>query len=176
MEAGPVAILRQQLQTTWSFAESALEGLTDEEALWCPSPDSWTVHLGDDGGWHADWSEPEPWPAPPTSIAWIQWHVIWWWSTVIDRSFGDGDLKREDVTWPGAREAMGAIDGLRRVWLDHLDTLTAADLAANTRSRWPYTDGRPFGLIVGWVNVELMKNVAEMSQLRRMTPTFADRT
>ena len=113
---------------------------------------------------------PSPWPAPPTSIAWLQWHVIWWWSTVIDRSFGDGSLEREQVTWPGASEAMAAIDALRVRWLGHLEALADADLADNTLSRWPYSDGRPFGLIAGWVNVELMKNVAEMCQLRRMTP------
>lgn len=172
MEAATIPILQQQLALTWSLAEMVLGELTEDEALWCPAPDSWTVHRGDDGYWHADWSEPEPWPAPPTSIAWIQWHVIWWWSTVIDRSFGPGDLDRHDVTWPGATEAMDAIDEIRQTWLRHLDALTEADLVENTLTRWPYEDGRPFGQIAGWVNMELMKNVSEMNQLRRMTPDF----
>jgi len=174
VEGGQLAVLRQQLQVTWGLAEMVLDDMTDQEALWCPARDSWTVHEADDGRWHADWIEPEPWPAPPTSIAWVQWHVIWWWSTVIDRSFGDGGLERKQVTWPGASEAMEAIEALRVRWLDHLDGLTDADLADNALSRWPYTDGRPFGLIAGWVNIELMKNVAEMCQLRRMTPFYGD--
>lgn len=175
VDASMIPMLRQQLQMTWGLAEMALDGLTDNEALWCPSPDSWTVRQGDDGLWHADWEEPEPWPAPPPSIAWIQWHVIWWWSTVIDRSFGTGDLARQDVSWPGASEAMGAVDQLRHRWLDHLDSLDEADLLDNTLSHWPYSDGRPFGLIAGWVNIELMKNTAEMCQLRRMTPGYLAR-
>lgn len=161
-------MLRHQLHVTWSLAEHALAGLTDDEALWCPAPTSWTVRCGDDGLWHADWEEPEPWPAPPTSIAWIQWHVIWWWSTVMDRSFGNGTLERTSITWPGAAESMEAIDGLRVRWLDRLETLTPDDLNRGDLTKWPYSDGRPFGQIAGWVNIELMKNVAEMSQLRRM--------
>lgn len=152
-------MLQQQLQVTWGLAEMVLDDLTNEEALWCPAPDSWTVHQADDGRWHADWAEPEPWPAPPTSIAWIQWHVIWWWSTVIDRSFGDGGLERQDVTWPGATKAMGTIDDLRQCWLDRLDSLTDTDLLDNALSRWPYTDGRPFGHIAGWVNIKLDDDV-----------------
>ncbi|MCP4958140.1 MAG: hypothetical protein GY925_02610 [Actinomycetia bacterium] len=41
-------------------------------------------------------------------------------------------------------------------------------------TRWPYTDDRPFYFVADWVNIELMKNVAEMCRLRRMTPYFAD--
>ncbi len=44
----------------------------------------------------------------------MQWHVIWWWSTVIDRSFGNGELQRQDVTWPGPSRSMEAIDRLRQ--------------------------------------------------------------
>lgn len=170
---GTIPMLTHQLRVTWGLA-SAIEGVTDEEALWCPSSESWTVRQGDDGRWHADWEEPEPWPAPMTSLAWVQWHVIWWWSTVIDRSFGDGRLQREEVTWPGAAEAHATIDGLRLRWLDLLGSLTEADLAGNDLTRWPYTDGRPFGIVVDWVNIELMKNVAEMCALRRMAPHYAE--
>lgn len=174
VEAGTIPILKHQLHVTWSLADLVLDELSDEEALWCPSPRSWTVGRGADGQWHADWTEPEPWPAPPASIAWIQWHVIWWWSTVLDRSFGDGLLRREQVTWPGASEALAAIDHLRQRWIARLDSLTESDLLDGALTKWPYTDGRPFSFVAGWVNIELMKNTAEMCQLRRMTPYFAD--
>lgn len=167
-------MLQHQLDVAWSLAGRDLNGVTDEEALWCPSADSWTVRQGDDGRWEADWVEPEPWPAPPTSMAWIQWHIIWWWSTVIDRSFGHGQLTRQAVTWPGSAQAMASIGELRQRWLNHLDALTDADLAGNELTRWPYTDGRPFAFVADWVNVELTKNVAELCLLRRLTPFDAD--
>ncbi|MCP4958141.1 MAG: DinB family protein [Actinomycetia bacterium] len=103
--------------------------MTDDEALWCPSPESWTVLRGKDVRWCADWTEPEPRPAPPASIAWTQWHVIWWWSTVLDRSFGDGQPGRQEVTWPGAAEARAAIDELRRSWIERLDSLSESDFS-----------------------------------------------
>ena len=171
-EGGTLGVLRKQLHVTWSFARQVLEGLTDEECLWAPSTESWTVRRDADGRWVADWSDPEPWPAPGTSLAWLQWHAIWWWSMVIDHSFHDGELRREEVFWPGAEASMRELERLHDTWAGHLDDLTDADLRHNDRTRWPYTDGRPFGQVVGWVNIELMKNAAEMSLTRRMSPHY----
>ena len=50
-------MLRQQLQVTWGLAEMVLDDISDQETLWCPANESWTVHEGDDGRWHADWIE-----------------------------------------------------------------------------------------------------------------------
>ncbi len=165
-------MLKHQHRITWSLAEAALEGITNEEALWVPSNRSWTVHQAPDGRWFADWAEPEPWPAPPTSLAWVQWHVIWWWSTVIDRSFGPGTLEREDVSWPGAAESMATIEELQRQWLLRLESLTDADLSDNALTKWPYTDGRQFAAVADWVSIEFMKNIAEMCLLRRSSPRY----
>ncbi len=170
MERGE--FLKAQLDLTWRFAGEALDGLTRDEELWVPSHDSWTVGAGDDGRWVPDWEEPEPSPPPATSIGWIQWHVIWWWSTVIDRSFGNGELQRQDVAWPGPSRSMEAIDHLRQEWLGHLDGLSEDDLSSGTLTRWPYSDDRPFSLVAGWVNMELMKNVSEMALIRRITPFY----
>lgn len=169
-DAAELEVLRSQLAVVWRLAGVTLSGLTTEECLWVPSEDAWTVREGPNGRWVADWQEPEPDPVPPTSIAWLQWHVLWWWSTVIDRSFGDGSLRREDVVWPGASESMDAIGRLHDEWLRHLDGLAAADLSSGEMTRWPYDDGRPFAHVVAWVNIELMKNVAEMAYIRRITP------
>lgn len=172
MELRSISMAKHQLHVTWSLADDVLADITDQEALWCPSPQSWTVRPTNDDRWQADWSEPEAWPAPPTSLAWVQWHVIWWWSTVLDRTFGAGTLERADVTWPGAAAAHRRIDRLRRRWIEQLDDLSETDLGRGDLTMWPYTDGRPFALVVGWVNIELMKNVAEMCLLRRSTPHY----
>jgi hypothetical protein len=165
-------LLLRQLKVTWSFAEEVLVDVTPDEALWTPSPESWTVR-DIDGRWAADWVEPEPWPLPPTSLAWVQWHVMWWWSTVLDRCTGDGELQRADVTWQGPEDSMVVMRALHDTWIAFLSSLTDDDLSSNELTRWPYTDGRPFAFVAGWVNVELMKNVAEMAMLRRSTPFFA---
>jgi DinB superfamily len=165
-------LLKTQLDLTWRFAREALDGLTGDEELWVPSHDSWTVRQGDDGRWVPDWEEPEPSPPPSASIGWVQWHVIWWWSTVIDRSFRGDEIQRRDVTWPGPSRSMEAIDRLRREWLGYLDGLSEDDLSSGTLTRWPYTDDRPFLFVAGWVNMELMKNVAEMALIRRVTPFY----
>jgi hypothetical protein len=86
-----LVLLKKQLFVTWTFAELVLADLTDDECLWMPSSESWTVRPDADGRWMADWVEPEPWPMPPTSLGWILWHAIWWWSMVIDHSFGNDD-------------------------------------------------------------------------------------
>jgi hypothetical protein len=170
-----LGILRKQLHITWSLARAVLTDLTDDECLRAPSAASYTVRRDGPGGtWVADWEEPEPWPAPPTSLAWLQWHAIWWWSMVIDHSFGGAALRREDVTWPGAGAATSRLEDLHDEWVVRLDDLDDDDLRSAERTRWPYTDGRPFGQVVGWVNVELTKNVAEMSVARRSTPYYAD--
>lgn len=165
-------VLREQLSLVWRLAGEALADISDDEALWLPTSNGWTVRRSANGRWVADWSDTEPDPLPSSSIAWVQWHVLWWWSTVINRSFGDGALRREDIDWPGSQESMDAIDSLRIDWLSRLDSLGPDDLRSPERTRWPYADGRPFLHVVAWVNAELMKNVAEMAYIRRITPFY----
>ena len=168
-----VAILEQQLHLTWSLANQVLQDMTDTEALWTPADDSYTVRDETPSGWVADWHEPEPSPAPPASIAWLLWHVTWWWSMVIDHSFGGGTLRRQDVLWPGAEASLRELTELHDRWVELLAELTDDDLGDNGRTRWPYTDGRAFGHVVAWVNVELTKNVAEIGLTRRYVPSGA---
>lgn len=149
----------------------ALDGLTEAEALWLPAKESWTVRENEAGLWIPDWIEPEPPSLPPTSIAWIQRHVIWWWSTVIDRSFGEGTLERHNVTWPGSSQAMTIINDLKTAWFERLEELTDAELSSSELTKWPYPD-RPFAIVADWVSIEFMKNVAEMCLLRHSSPSM----
>jgi DinB superfamily len=57
-----------------------LEGLDDDEYLWEPVPDCWSVRPADGGGWHADLgpggeTDTPRTPAPFTTIAWRLWHL-----------------------------------------------------------------------------------------------------
>jgi hypothetical protein len=168
---GPVsesrAYLSRQFDTAWKLAEYHLKGLTTEECLWRPAARGPHVRVADDGGWIADWPEEEGYDTGPPSIAWITWHMIFWWSTVLDPS-----LKREHVSWPGSAEAVLArLKELHGAWQGLLASLSDSDLQSTARTKWPYRD-RPFGDVVAWVNVELTKNAAELGYVRFL---YADR-
>ena len=96
----------------------------------------------------------------------LTWHLGFWWSMVLDHSFGDGALARENVVWPG--HADGVREWLGRLpeqWRVALERVTDDDLRSAQRTRWPFQD-RPFGDVIAWVNVELTKNAAEIGYAR----------
>ena len=158
--------MQSQFDIAWALTSYHLEGLTTEECLWRPASVGLHVHQDADGGWRADWPEREGYDIGPPSIAWITWHINFWWSMTLDYSFGPGTLTREAVTWPGSADAVRArITGLKDQWLTALGRLGPDDLASSRLTRWPLQD-RPFEEIVGWLNVELMKNAAEIGYAR----------
>jgi hypothetical protein len=154
------------LETAWKLAGYHLQGLTTEECLWRPAPRGLHVAQLRDGRWRADWPEHEGYDLGPPSIAWVTWHIGFWWSMVLNHSFGDGALTREEVFWPGdahaVREQLGRLQG---EWRAVVEQCTNDDLQSVERSRWPFRD-RPFGDVVAWVNVELTKNAAEIGYAR----------
>lgn len=159
------AALDHQLGTAWRLLELHLRGLGDDECLWRPTPRG--PHVFDDSGtWRATWPETEAYATGPPSIAWLTWHIGFWWSMALDHSFGDGTLRREEVAWPGSAEATGKwLRGLHEEWTAALEALPDAELASTERTRWPFTDG-PFHRVVAWVNLELVKNAAEIGYCR----------
>jgi hypothetical protein len=85
---------------------------------------------------------------------------------VLDHSLADGTLTREDVAWPGDADGVRAwIEGLQTQWRAMLVRLTDDDLRSTERTRWPIQD-RPFGDVVAWASLELMKNAAEIGYMR----------
>ena len=158
--------LARQLDTSWSLLGLHLSTLEDGEALWRPAEVGLHVHQGDGGVWAADWPEREGYASGPSSIAWLTWHIGFWWSMVLDHSFATGSLQREDVPWTGS--ASGARQCLQRChddWVMALDALSDSDYDSTARTRWPVRQ-RPFADVVAWVNVELMKNAAEIGYAR----------
>ncbi|QTR05950.1 DinB family protein [Saccharothrix algeriensis] len=148
-------MLRWQFDLTWSLFEYHLERLAPEDHLWEPVGSVWTIRDG-----APDWAETEPEPVPVPTIAWVSWHVGWWWSVAIDHVLGRTPRHRAEVSWPGPDRAADWLRGLRDEWTGLLPTL---DLSAP--STFPWRD-RTVGHTVAWVNAELMKNVSEIGQLR----------
>ncbi|BFO22883.1 hypothetical protein SHKM778_92710 [Streptomyces sp. KM77-8] len=61
---------------------------------------------------------------------------------------------------------MDWLRALREEWLTVVDGLTEADLSATAPFPWPNDPAHTKAHMVAWVNTELMKNVAEIGQLR----------
>ena len=158
--------LIRQLDTAWKLTDYHLPSLTTDECLWRPATKGLHVRQGPDGKWRADWPDREAYDIGPPSIAWITWHIGFWWSTVLDQSFGSGKLTREEVFWPGTAEgARRWIDELHQRWRDVLEPLSDEDLKSTARTRWPFSH-QPFGDVVAWLNVELTKNASEIGYAR----------
>ncbi|MFF2847126.1 DinB family protein [Streptomyces sp. NPDC058001] len=165
-----VDLVVRQLDLVWTLFEYHVEKLDDEDHFWEPAPGAWSVRRDTAGRWVADWEVPEPDPVPNTSIAWLTWHIGYWWTTTHQHCFGPGAPAREDITWPGT--AAATADWLRTLktdWRTALLPLTDADLDSTAR-----TAGLPWGGnltlldIASWVNFELTKNVAEIGVTHRL--------
>lgn len=158
--------LERQYEIAWKLTDIHLQGLTTPECLWRPAEAGLHVHRDTAGRWVADWPEHEGYDLGPSSIAWLTWHLGFWWSMVLDHSFSAGTLAREDVVWPGgAEEVREWIHGLEAEWRRRLAELTDDDLRSPDRTRWPI-QGKPFRDVVAWVNIELTKNAAEIGYAR----------
>lgn len=164
-------LLLAQLEIAWGLLELHLRDLEDEECLWRPAGGV-GLHVRSDGAaWRADWPERETYDIGPASIAWLTWHIGFWWSMTVDHSFGGQALRREDVTWPGsAQGATEWLTNLHQRWVDGLGGLSDTELESFDRVRWPFAD-RPFSRFAAWVNLELMKNAAEIGYCRYLYAT-----
>ncbi len=158
-----VSLLRWQFDLTWSLADLHLSALTPADFRWEPGPLTWHVRPAADG-WTIDWADTEPDPVPVPTIAWITWHVGWWWSVALDHAHGRPPREREAVGWPGDENAVAWLRELAADWGGVLDRLSEMDAPA--AFPWPPEAGLTVAHQAAWVNAELMKNVAEIGQLR----------
>ncbi|MBP2325157.1 hypothetical protein JOF56_005542 [Kibdelosporangium banguiense] len=155
-------LLRWQFELTWSLLELHLAELREDDFRWEAATQSWNVRQDADGRWLPDWDESELSPIPVPTIAWMTWHIGWWWSVTLDHAQGRTPRDRTEITWP----ADGGVEWLRELrseWLAVLDTL---DLDAPAPFPWQNDPSMTVAHMVAWVNAELMKNSAELGQLR----------
>ena len=158
--------LLRQHETAWKLTSYHFEGLTTDECLWRPAPKGLHIHRDADGKWRADWPDREGYDIGPASIGWLTWHMTFWWSMVLDHSFGEGKVAREQVTWPGsADDVRKRLGELQQKWHSAIERMTEEDLRSSQRTHWPFRD-RPFGDVIAWVNVELTKNASEIGYAR----------
>lgn len=166
MAASRRDLLVWQFELTWSLFEYHLDRLDPADVFWEPAGLCWTVRRTD-AGWVADWQDVEPDPVPVPTIAWLTWHLGWWWSTALDHLRNGPIRERDAVEWPGGGDELAVwLRGMRSEWLAAVGRLDEAGLDAAASFPWPPEEGRTVGQMLAWVNAEMMKNVAEIGQMR----------
>jgi hypothetical protein len=164
------SVLDRQLSIAWQLLQFHVADLGDAECLWRPAPRGLHV-VNRSGVWQAEWPETEAYAAGPPSIAWLTWHIGFWWSSTLNHSFGDATLGRADVTWPGTADATREwLAKLHGEWVAALASLPDHEFGSTDRTRWPFAD-RPFADVVAWLNLELMKNASEIGYCRFLYAT-----
>jgi hypothetical protein len=157
--------LTEQLDWHWrTTLRPRLDSLTDDEYLWAPVPDCWTLH--DDGT--IDFAHPAPEPAPFTAIAWRLAHVIVGVLAMREHSHFDGP-PADYQNWTYATDAATALtqlDDEYRRWSDGVRALDDDGLnrpigpAESPRSELPMTD------LVLHINREVIHHGAEIACIR----------
>lgn len=158
--------LTKQLEISWQLLSYHLNGLTIEECLWQPADNGIYLTKDENGEWIGGFPETEGYDVGPTNIAWITWHIEFWWSMTLDHSFGNATLTVNDIQWQDCVEHIKSrFNELKNKWVEKVVDLTDDDLQSTRLSKWPIADC-PFCDIVAWLNVELMKNAAEVGYIR----------
>ena len=151
-------LLRRQLDIMWRFATDFIIDQIDLElALWEPSTHVCTVHQTGDG-WSADWPDEDKGPLPDATIAWLLWHIEWWWTDTIAMVNGQPGVSPSAYRWSGGA---GGLVAAKQAW-DQI--VSDADLDALVA--WHMAEPQSVWFIASWVNVELTKNLAEINQLK----------
>ncbi len=121
------AVVLDHCDTVWDQLRRRLVGLDDDEYLWPPVPDVWTVRRLEGGAVVVEGcGERDQDPAPVTTIAWRMWHIaVDCLDSYAGRFLGrtgarvDGDtwhlaaadgIADLESTWSNFRGGMGDVD------------------------------------------------------------------
>lgn len=150
-------VLLSELELVWGFATRfVVRDLDPDLVAWEPSTNVVAVRSGPDG-WVADWPDEEHPPIPEATVAWLLWHIEFWWGNAIRASRGEMVRAPDQVRWSGSTE------GLQALHDEWAQTLKVADLDRAVVGLMP--EPRPFWFVAAWVTFELTKNLAEINQL-----------
>lgn len=153
-----------------------LQGLTDEEYLWEPVAGCWSLRRGADGRWALDGAQPEPEPAPVTTIAWRMMHVAIGCFTVRSATFfpepgdvaaGMWDRRHIPADLPGtAAGGLAFLEQSYRRWRDNIAALDRSGLVRPLgRKGGPYARD-PMAALIVHINREVMHHGGEICLLR----------
>jgi hypothetical protein len=170
--------LTEQLDWHWrTQLRPRLDGLTDEEYLWEPVADSWSLRPREEartamaaGAGHAvaDFAYPPPEPEPVTTIAWRMGHIaIGCLGMRAANHFGSGGVAYETTDWPlTATGGLALLDEHYEAWMSGVAALDEDGLARPCGpAEGPFAD-YPFAALVLHINREVIHHGAEIALLR----------
>jgi hypothetical protein len=170
--------LTEQLDRHWrQQLRPRYEGLTDAEYFWEPVANCWNIHprghgraamAAGGGEFVIDYADPEPRPAPVTTIAWRLAHLVTgvFGSRVADH-FGGPPVDYQRFHYAGtAAQALGQLDRVYAAWLAGVTSLDDAGLARPCGpAEGPLAD-YPMATLVLHINREALHHGAEIALLR----------
>ena len=156
----------EQADFSWARLRTRLDGLTDDEYFWEPTPLCWSVRQDEAGGWRADHGIALT--APPfTTIAWRIGHIL---DVLTDSryptAFGVPVPPAVDGLPGTAAEALARLEsayGDTRRWLTELDEACLTDKIGPIAGAWADSDKGSFAL---HMLDELIHHGAEVAVLR----------
>jgi DinB family protein len=132
-----VDLLAEQMSESYQIVATRLDGLTDGEFFWEPGPDCWRIYQAEDGRWTYDYEEPDPVPAPLTTIGWRQVHIAVCKVMYHEYAFGPRLLSWDSIETPHtADDATRMLAGGHELLADDLSKLSEADLETPVLTNW----------------------------------------
>jgi DinB superfamily len=138
MSRRAIELLEAQMREAFGMLRERLAGLDDDEFRWEPVPGAWTVHPDERGKWVADYAEPDPIPAPITTIGWRLVHVADCKLMYHEYAFGSAALLWPDLEAPHpAADALAALDERQAMLMSAVGELTDdAGLGDERMTNW----------------------------------------
>lgn len=160
--------LIEQMTFAWEhmFAPR-MEGLTDDEYLWAPVADVWTVYQGKDGDQPTVDPQQHVDPAPFTTIAWRMHHMTGFFTKRRVNHFGDpaSEAMGAPVSLTAAEGMVNLTDAYER-WKSELTSMPAERLAAPCGPAEHHFSESPFADLILHINREFIHHAAECALLR----------
>lgn len=149
--------LLAQLEVSWALLEYHLKDLSAAEMNFEVTHPSLSTK---------GFPEIEAYDIGMPTIAWTMWHIDFWWSMALDYNFGNGRLTVEDIDWPrDVGTAFSNLADLKSQWVKCISEMSEEEFARSKEGQWPLQN-KPFYEVAGWLNLELMKNAAEIGSVR----------
>lgn len=171
MEHATLPVLLTGVDDAYQRLSNRLRGLGQDEYLWEPVAGAWSIRPVEDR-WVADWADPDPEPAPVTTIAWRTWHIgLQCLTSYVSPSLGDWPLPVRGRTWFGeVGPAVEALATSYRVFRERIVGLGEEGLWTQLGPAWGAFEESTWADLVVHALDELSHHGAEIALLRDLYP------